>query len=170
MAWLQKMKTYTAKPSEDKGKVIIKMPRTEYILSFEEAEVLRSSLCNALETVSRDDEAVRDLAGLLDNENSVRRRLIRDEVFRGCRENGRSRKQALTDALDSLSAWDIATEEVIHDGTKIAAVAIDYLPVTNFCHYCHFKGAGCEKPEGPLTCHGDSRADGLDVVFVKVRA
>lgn len=61
------MQDYTAKLSSSQDEIIVKMPRCQYVLSFEEAAKLRASLGYAIEPVNKGDKAIKDLADSLDN-------------------------------------------------------------------------------------------------------
>jgi hypothetical protein len=61
------MENYTAKLSTGRNEVHIKMGRTQYVLSFEEATKLRISLGYALEPAQEGDKTIKDLADSLDD-------------------------------------------------------------------------------------------------------
>ena len=56
----------------------------------------------------------------------------------------------------------------ILDGVLVEEVPCDQLPVTNMCNYCLLKGTACHSRRD-VTCHADSRPDGIGVVFRRVQ-
>jgi hypothetical protein len=53
------------------------------------------------------------------------------------------------------------------DGVLVEEVPCDQLPFTNMCNYCILKGTACYSRKD-VTCHADSRPDGVDIVFRRV--
>ena len=54
------------------------------------------------------------------------------------------------------------------DGVLVEEVPCDQLPFTNMCNYCLLKGTACYSRKD-VTCHSDSRPDGIGVVFQRVQ-
>ncbi len=54
------------------------------------------------------------------------------------------------------------------DGHRVEIVPVGDLPVTNMCNYCVLKGTACYSRKD-VTCHADSRPDGVGVVFRKIK-
>jgi hypothetical protein len=53
------------------------------------------------------------------------------------------------------------------DGVQVDAVPTAGLPLTNMCNYCSLKGTACYDRDD-VSCHADSRQDGVEVVFQPV--
>ena len=53
------------------------------------------------------------------------------------------------------------------NGILVREVDVQNFPFGNSCNHCVFKGTACYD-DLSFSCHGDSRGDGCDVVFVKV--
>lgn len=57
---------------------------------------------------------------------------------------------------------------MVLDGIEVEVVPCSQLPFTNSCNFCILKGTACYERRD-VTCHSDSRPDGVDVVFRKVQ-
>jgi len=50
------------------------------------------------------------------------------------------------------------------DGALVETVPCSNLPMRNMCSYCVLRGTACYERRD-VSCHADSRPDGVDVVF-----
>ena len=55
----------------------------------------------------------------------------------------------------------------ILDGIEVEEVPTDTLSLRNMCYYCVLRGTACYERRD-VSCHSDSREDGIDVVFRRV--